>query len=123
MQFQPVFSPFRILLWVVKRRHETGILNTGQVSFNLQRMAKPSPGETDGMVKVLADNDDTIIGVHIIGPHASDLISEGTLMVKNRMKIADITGVIHPHPTLCEALLEAVLDVQGQAIHLTPAGR
>ncbi len=80
-------------------------------------------GETDGMVKVLADSEDTIIGVHIIGPHASDLISEGTMMVQNRMKTSDIAGVIHPHPTLCEALLEAVLDVQGQAIHLAPAAR
>ena len=95
---------------------------TGKFQFAANGKAL-TMGETDGMVKVLADNDDTIIGVHIIGPHASDLISEGTLMVKNRMKIADITGVIHPHPTLCEALLEAVLDVQGQAIHLTPAGR
>ncbi len=74
-------------------------------------------GETDGMVKVIADKDDVIIGVHIIGPHASDLITEGTMMVNNQMKAAELTGIIHPHPTLCEALMEAVLDVQGKAIH------
>ncbi len=77
-------------------------------------------GESDGMVKVLAGPDDVIIGVHIIGPHASDLIIEGTMMVKNRMKVTDIPGIIHPHPTLCEALMEAVLDVQGKAVHLIP---
>ncbi len=77
-------------------------------------------GETDGIIKVMADQDDVIIGVHIIGPHASDLISEGTMMVKKRMKVTEIPGIIHPHPTLCEALMEAVLDVRGQAVHLAP---
>lgn len=77
-------------------------------------------GETDGLVKIIADDNGVIVGVHIIGPHASDLILEGTMMVKNRMRIDDIIGTIHPHPTLGEALMEAVLDVQGQAIHLAP---
>ncbi len=77
-------------------------------------------GETDGMVKVLADSQDTIIGMHIIGPHASDLIMEGTVLVKNRMKIDDLIGTIHPHPTLSEAIMEAVLDIKGQALHLAP---
>lgn len=77
-------------------------------------------GETDGLVKVLADSNDVIIGVHIIGPHASDLILEGTLLVKNRMKASELQGVIHAHPTLGEALMEAVLDVNKQAIHLAP---
>ncbi len=77
-------------------------------------------GETDGMVKVLADQNDVIIGVHIIGPHASDLIMEGTIMVKNHMKITDMIGTIHPHPTLSETVMEALLDVHGKAIHLAP---
>ena len=77
-------------------------------------------GEPDGMVKVLADQEDVIIGMHIIGPHASDLIMEGTMMVRNRMKISDIIGTIHPHPTLNEAIMEAVLDIHGRAIHLAP---
>lgn len=80
-------------------------------------------GEAGGMVKVLADQDDVIIGVHIIGPHASDLIMEGTLLVKNRVKVSETTGTIHPHPTLSEALMEALMDVKGQAIHLVPARR
>ncbi|HZK86600.1 MAG TPA: dihydrolipoyl dehydrogenase [Syntrophomonas sp.] len=77
-------------------------------------------GETDGLVKVIADQEDTIIGVHIIGPHASDLILEATLMVKNRMQIEDVRGTIHPHPTLGECLAEAIADLKGEAIHLLP---
>lgn len=77
-------------------------------------------GEAGGLVKVLADQDDVVVGVHIIGPHASDLIMEGTLLVKNRIKVSEMAGTIHPHPTLSEALMEALLDVKGQAIHLAP---
>lgn len=77
-------------------------------------------GETDGMVKVIADESDTVRGVHIIGPHASDLILEATLMVGKRMQATALEGIIHPHPTLGEALYEAVMDVNGQAIHLAP---
>jgi len=95
---------------------------TGKFSFAANGKAV-SMGETDGMVKIMADEDDVIIGVHIIGPHASDLIMEGTMMVKNRMKVSEIPGTIHPHPTLGEALMEAALDVHGKAIHLSPPRR
>jgi len=77
-------------------------------------------GETDGLVKVIADQDDIIIGVHIMGPHASDLILEATLMVKNRMRIEDLRGTIHPHPTLGESLAEAIADIKGESISLLP---
>lgn len=77
-------------------------------------------GKTDGMVKILADQEERVIGVHIIGPHASDLILEGTIMVKNQMQIKDLLGTIHPHPTLGEALMEALHDIRGEAIHLLP---
>ncbi|MDK2881084.1 MAG: dihydrolipoamide dehydrogenase [Clostridia bacterium] len=77
-------------------------------------------GETDGLVKVIADADEIIIGVHIIGPHASDLIQEAGVVVRNKLKAADVSGTIHPHPTLGEAFLEAVLDVQGRSLHSLP---
>ena len=77
-------------------------------------------GETDGLVKVIADQDDRIIGVHILGPHASDLILEATLMVKNHMGVEEIRGTIHPHPTLGESLAEAISDIKGESIHLLP---
>lgn len=77
-------------------------------------------GETDGLVKVITDEKDCIVGVHIMGPHASDLILEGTLMVREKMSVEQALGTIHPHPTLGEALQEAIMDVHGQAIHLMP---
>ena len=80
-------------------------------------------GETDGLVKVIADEDDVIRGVHIIGPHASDLILEGTMIVKEGVKASDFVGTIHAHPTLGEALMEAILDINGQALHLSPRKR
>lgn len=95
------------------------VYQTGKCQFAANGKAM-TMGETDGLVKVLADQDDVIIGVHIIGPHASDLIMEGTIMVNSRLKVPDVFGTIHPHPTLSEVMMEAVLDVHGQAIHLAP---
>lgn len=78
-------------------------------------------GEGEGMVKVIASLDDTIIGVHIMGPHASDLIHEGNLAINNNMKVDNITNMIHAHPTLSEAFEEAILGLKGEAIHMVPA--
>lgn len=77
-------------------------------------------GETDGMVKVIADLEETIVGLHVIGPHASDLIQEACVIVRNRLKLADVISTMHPHPTLGEALHEAVMDAKGEAIHSLP---
>jgi len=77
-------------------------------------------GETEGMMKVLSDMDNTIIGVHIMGPHASDLIHEGTLAISKGLNVDDIAHTIHAHPTLSEAFLEAVLGLKGEAIHMVP---
>lgn len=92
---------------------------TGKFQFAANGKAM-TMGETDGLVKVVADQDDTIIGVHIMGPHAADLILEATLMVKNRMKIDAVKGTIHPHPTLGESLQEAIADIKNESIHLLP---
>jgi dihydrolipoamide dehydrogenase len=78
-------------------------------------------GETEGMVKVLCDNNNTIIGVHIMGPHASDLIHEGTLAVTKKLNVDDIARTIHAHPTLSETFSEAVLGLKGEAIHMIPS--
>lgn len=80
-----------------------------------------SMGEKDGFVKVIADSaTHRILGVHIIGPHASDLIQEGTLAIKQRVTIEQIAETIHAHPTLAEAFWEAVMDAKGEAIHSLP---
>ena len=76
-------------------------------------------GEITGIVKILADaSTDRIIGAHIIGPHAADLIHEAAVAMKAGLKAADLAKTIHAHPTLSEALMEAAEDVNGEAIHL-----
>lgn len=74
-------------------------------------------GEDKGLVKVIADDKNVIIGVHILGPHASDLIHEGVLSVQNGLTIYDFEDTIHAHPTLSETFQEAVFDVSGRAVH------
>lgn len=81
-------------------------------------------GEPDGFVKVIATKEDKIIiGVHIMGPHASDLIHEGTLAISKKLNARDIASTVHAHPTLSEAFYEAVLGLNGEAIHMVPAKR
>ncbi|TCO75222.1 dihydrolipoamide dehydrogenase [Marinisporobacter balticus] len=80
-------------------------------------------GESEGMVKVIANEKDEIIGVHIMGPHASDLIHEGALAISSKMKIDDIAHTIHAHPTLSEAFAEAILGLKEEAIHMIPSKR
>ena len=77
-------------------------------------------GEAEGMVKIIANQeDDKVLGLHILGPHASDLIQEGSLAIKAGCRSRDLAHLIHPHPTLSEALWEAALAVDGSPIHFT----
>jgi dihydrolipoamide dehydrogenase len=81
-------------------------------------------GESDGLVKVLAEErTHKVIGVHILGPHASDLIHEGALAVEHGLTITDIGRTVHAHPTLAESFHEAVLGTMNRAIHIMPSGR
>jgi dihydrolipoamide dehydrogenase len=76
-------------------------------------------GEITGFVKLIAEeSSDKLIGAHIIGPHASDLISEAALAMKNGLTIRDIAETIHAHPTLAEGMMEAAEDLHGEAIHV-----
>jgi dihydrolipoyl dehydrogenase len=72
----------------------------------------------DGQVKIIADNNDRILGVHILGPSASDLIAELTLAMHKGLTVRDVASAIHIHPTLSEAVMEAALKVHGEAIHI-----
>lgn len=75
--------------------------------------------ETDGFVKVILDAaDDRVLGITIVGPHASDLISEAALAIEMDAEALDIGLTIHPHPTLGEAVMEAAKAALGQAIHI-----
>lgn len=78
--------------------------------------------EEDGFVKVLAARDDgRVLGVHILGANASDLIAEAALAMKTGCTLKDIENTVHAHPTLSEAFQEAWADTEGMAIH--KAGR
>jgi len=75
-------------------------------------------GESDGFVKLVADKDtDDLLGVHMIGPHVTDMISEAGLARVLDATPWEIGHTIHPHPTLSEAIGEAALAVDGKAIH------
>jgi dihydrolipoamide dehydrogenase len=75
-------------------------------------------GESDGFVKIIADSEtDDILGVHMIGPHVTDMISEAGLAMVLDAVPWEIGHTIHPHPTLSEAIGEAALAVDGNAIH------
>ncbi len=75
--------------------------------------------ETDGFVKVIADAaDNQVLGIAIVGPNASDLISEAALAIEMDAFAEDIGLTIHPHPTLGEAVMEAANKVLGHAIHV-----
>jgi dihydrolipoamide dehydrogenase len=78
-----------------------------------------SLGQTDGRVKVLADaKTDRVLGVHILGPRAGDLIAEAAAAMAFGASSEDLARVCHAHPTLSESLKEAALAVTGQAIHV-----
>ncbi|MGO4539807.1 dihydrolipoyl dehydrogenase [Paenibacillus sp. 2TAB19] len=91
-------------------------IKTGKIPF--QAIGKALVlGEAEGFVKVIADNKtNDILGVHMIGPHATDLISEASLAGLLNATPWEVGQMIHPHPTLAEALGEAMLAVDGRAI-------
>jgi dihydrolipoamide dehydrogenase len=75
--------------------------------------------ETEGFFKIVADKKThEVLGVHIVGAEASDLISEGALALEMHAFLEDIGLTIHPHPTLGEGMMEANLNGLGQAIHI-----
>lgn len=75
-------------------------------------------GETDGFVKVIAEKKyGELLGVHMIGPHVTDLIHEAVVAIKLEATVESIAETIHAHPTLAEAVLEAFEDAMGHAIH------
>jgi dihydrolipoamide dehydrogenase len=91
-------------------------VRTGIFSFqaNGRALTLDSP---DGMVKIVAGKDDRILGAHILGPSASDLLAELTLAMHKGLTVRDVASAVHIHPTLSEAVMEAALKVHGEAIH------
>ena len=96
-----------------KRGHDVKV---GKFAFG--NIAKPRiVGHDGGLVKVVSDaRYDEVLGVHMVGPHATDLIAEACVALQLESTVEEIARTIHPHPTLSEALMQAAEAVYGQAI-------
>jgi dihydrolipoyl dehydrogenase len=93
-------------------------VKTGKFPFFANGRARAME-ERDGLVKVIADaKTDRVLGVHILGPRASDLIAEAALAIEFAASAEDIARTCHAHPTLPEAVKEAALGVAGRSIHI-----
>ena len=92
---------------------------TGSFPFKASGRARAS-GDLDGFVKVLTDSaTDEILGVHMIGPRAADMIAEAVSAMEYRASAEDISRMSHAHPTYTEAMREACLAATGnRAIHI-----
>ena len=110
------------IAWVGKTEQELkakGVeYRSGQFPFIVNGRAR-AIGETAGFVKMLADaRTDRILGVHMIGPYASELIAEAVVAMEFGAAAEDIARIVHAHPTLSEALHEAALGVDKRTINL-----
>lgn len=123
---------YRVIPWVIytwpeiawvgstaRDLEQAGIAyRTGVFPFAASGRAR-AMGDTTGLIKMLSDQDtDRILGVHIIGPNASELISEAVLAMEFDGCSEDIARTIHAHPTLAEAMHEAALGVDDRTIHI-----
>lgn len=81
-------------------------------------------GRTDGFVKIIASlKDDLVLGVGIVGVHASELIAECALAIEMGATLEDLMSTIHPHPTLSEAISEAAEVAAGHPVHIFSGGK
>ena len=90
---------------------------TGSFPFSANSRAKTNL-ETEGLVKFYADAEtDRILGIHIVGPNAGEMIAEGVLAIEYGASSEDVGRTSHAHPTLAEAFKEAAMATYGKAIH------
>ncbi len=95
-------------------------ISVGTFRFRSNGRALAS-GETEGFVKVIAEKRyGEILGVHIVGPGAAEIINEAASLKASEITVNEITGIIHGHPTYSEAFMEAAADCIGQCLHLPP---
>jgi dihydrolipoamide dehydrogenase len=97
---------------------QQGEVNIGKFPFAANGRAR-GMDEIDGFVKIIADaKTDKLLGVHILGAHASDMIAEPTVAMELGSSAEDLARSFHAHPTLPEAIKEAALAVEKRAIHI-----
>ncbi len=109
------------IAWVGKTEQQLKAENieykVGQFPFMASGRAR-AHGNTSGMIRIIADSQtDRILGVHIFGISASELIAEAVVAMEFEASAEDLARTIHAHPTLSEAMHEAALDVDGRVIH------
>jgi dihydrolipoamide dehydrogenase len=85
--------------------------------FNFQVLAKANIVGEGGLVKVVAEKDGAVLGVHMVGPHVTELVEAASLMYNWEATAKDVASVIAPHPTLSEALGESFLALAGKPLH------
>jgi dihydrolipoamide dehydrogenase len=100
-----------------KARERYRDVRIGRYSFSHNGKAL-AIGESEGFIKFVTDGKyGQILGVHMVGPHVTDLIAQATLAIRNELTIDEVIETIHPHPTLSEVAQEAAMDAKGRAIH------
>ena len=75
-------------------------------------------------IKIVSDNKTgAVLGCQMIGPRATELIAEVALAVSAELTVEELGGLIHPHPTVSEAIMEGVHDIEGLSVHKMPERR
>ncbi|MBY6293972.1 dihydrolipoyl dehydrogenase [Nanohaloarchaea archaeon H01] len=97
---------------------EYGEIKVGKFPFSASGRAL-STNQEEGFVRVVASEDERILGVQIVGPRASDIIAEATLALEMQAYLDDITRTIHAHPTFPETLAEACEDAKNENVHVS----
>ncbi len=98
-------------------------ISVGRFPFSANGRALAS-GETEGFIKVITDKrHGEVLGVHIVGPAAAELINEAASLMAMEVTANEIAGIIHGHPTFAEAFMEAAADSLGECLHLPPKKR
>ncbi|HEV2953931.1 MAG TPA: dihydrolipoyl dehydrogenase [Candidatus Dormibacteraeota bacterium] len=91
-------------------------IQVGRVPFLASGRAL-TMGQSEGFIKVISDaKAGTLLGVHMVGPHVTELIAEATLAVQRKLTVADLEEAVHAHPTLSESFMEAALASENRAI-------
>lgn len=99
----------------VRERHKD--IRVGKFAFNHNGKAM-AIGETEGFIKIITEpRYGEILGVHMVGPHVTDMIIEAVVAMRNELTVDELVATIHPHPTLSEVTQEAAYDALGRAIH------
>lgn len=94
-------------------------LKIGKFPFSASGRAA-TQDELEGLVKIISTGaEEKVVGVHILGAHASELIQEGTLAVAKAVSASELATLIHPHPTMCESVWEAAMAINKTSLHIT----